>query len=608
MRRTVVYLNIVFIYSFVYSQKKMSPEEYVSKYYELAVAEMNQYKIPASITLAQGLIETESGNSLLATKANNHFGIKCKSEWTGATFIKDDDTKNECFRAYGSVEESYRDHSLFLLKPRYSALFSHDMSDYRAWAYGLKRAGYATNPNYPAMLIKYIEDYKLFQFDHYGKDKFKTVSNNSAEPSKPTLSKEEQIKRRKILANNVDLVIVDEHFDLYKLASQTRLPLNTLMEYNDIEGEQSLRLGQNFFIQKKAKVASKDQHTVLIGESLYDISQIYGVSLKSLRKYNKLESWEQPRIGETIYLNKLRDDVIKTRPFLEIERERQDKKLDIFIPIDMTVQNGQNTIIDTIENKLQGNKKENTNPNSGKPWINHTVKADETIFRICKMYAIRPQDLLVWNGIEIEESVKPGQMLRIQTDYPNGIPLDPPIVETNPQEYENSLSANSLTEAIRKQQILDSISKLKPKKDSTLKSINHRLDPKLEWINHTVQPKETFYKLSKQYQTTPQDIQVWNGMAPSQPLSIGQVLRIRNPRFVKNNSSSSAIREAMAPEEPNKPRVTILKAPPSKVKDTTNPNQYKVERIKMSELYNQVRRDTSRSIDTIPRRIKLTGE
>ena len=164
---------------------------------------MNRYKIPASITLAQGLIETESGNSLLASKANNHFGIKCKAEWKGAIFIKDDDTKNECFRAYGAVEESYRDHSLFLLKPRYAKLFSYDMTDYRSWAYGLKEAGYATNPNYPAMLIKYIEELKLYQFDKFGMEKssLKTIKPLETVPSK--ISKEELVKLRMQLAHGI---------------------------------------------------------------------------------------------------------------------------------------------------------------------------------------------------------------------------------------------------------------------------------------------------------------------------------------------------------------------------------------------------------------------
>ena len=232
--------------------QKLTPEEYISKYYPLAVEEMNLYKIPASITLAQGLIETENGNSLLVTKANNHFGIKCKAEWTGSTHIHDDDKKNECFRSYANAEESFRDHSIFLLKPRYSNLFNYEMSDYRSWAFGLKQAGYATNPQYPAMLIKFIEDYKLYEFDKFGLEKAQLVEKPK-EILKPLLSQEELLKQRKALANNIDLVIVDDSFDIYQLASHTRQTIGALMEINDIEGEQSLRIGQNFFLQKKSR-------------------------------------------------------------------------------------------------------------------------------------------------------------------------------------------------------------------------------------------------------------------------------------------------------------------------------------------------------------------
>lgn len=139
---------------------------YIDRFYKIAIREMYEYKIPASITLAQGILESSSGQSDLATVANNHFGIKCTSDYSGDTFLKDDDKKDDCFRVYLDAESSYRDHSLFLVnRSRYSFLFNYWIRDYKAWAIGLKKAGYATNPNYPQLLIDVIERYQLYEYD-----------------------------------------------------------------------------------------------------------------------------------------------------------------------------------------------------------------------------------------------------------------------------------------------------------------------------------------------------------------------------------------------------------------------------------------------------------
>lgn len=149
------------------SAQEMSREDYIAKYKDLAIDELNLYAIPASITLAQGILESQNGNSKLAKKSNNHFGIKCHSNWTGKRVYHDDDKSQECFRKYPTVEASYRDHSIFLQKKRYAPLFELDISDYKGWAKGLKKAGYATNPRYPQLLIQIIEDNNLHQFDDY---------------------------------------------------------------------------------------------------------------------------------------------------------------------------------------------------------------------------------------------------------------------------------------------------------------------------------------------------------------------------------------------------------------------------------------------------------
>jgi len=149
-----------------FSQKKITVEEYIDKYQDLAISEMKKHRIPASIKMAQAILESGSGNSELAVKANNHFGIKCHKGWTGKTYHKDDDEKDECFRKYKSPEDSYRDHSHFLTsRDRYKSLFDLEITDYKGWAYGLKQAGYATNPRYPELLIRIIEVNGLTRLD-----------------------------------------------------------------------------------------------------------------------------------------------------------------------------------------------------------------------------------------------------------------------------------------------------------------------------------------------------------------------------------------------------------------------------------------------------------
>lgn len=624
------------------AQKKMTPEEYINTYYQLAVDEMNLYKVPASITLAQGLIETESGNSLLATKANNHFGIKCKAEWTGPTFIKDDDTKNECFRAYKSAEESFRDHSIFLLKPRYSTLFSFDMTDYRSWAYGLKQAGYATNPNYPAMLIKFIEDFKLFKFDNYGLEKPAAALPKANEKVKPQISTAELIKLRKELANNLDLIIVDETFDIYKVAANSKLSVVQLIEYNDLEGEQAIRLGQNFFLQKKGKMNLKDKHLVLLGESLYDISQIYGVSLKLLRKYNKLETWEQPNVGEVIYLSKLRDDFIQTRPFYQVSKERLEKNLSLFIPITIpeekpiikidtpvskstdeivsikvpdlpkstpeiikvdtsiaAIQVSANKIVDTIPTKtITSIPTETLSTTQNKAWINHQVKPKETIFRISKIYDCTVSDILNWNAITIEQGLKIGQILRIHTLHPNGIVIDVPNsnedintdikVAGKPKMPPPKVSPQKITDTLKVKSV--------PK---TLPATRENLNAK-----PAVVPKTSIPAIVDSKSANENNAKTGGNNVPIKTESPSAVAPKQIP--ISNSSTVEEIKEIpkQIPREPQKPRVVILKAPPANNASAKVPAT-NLDKSNMSDLYKSLMKNTEADT-SIKRRIKVS--
>ena len=252
--------------------QEISRKEYIEKYSSLAVKQMHQYKIPASITLAQGILESNNGNSRLATKANNHFGIKCHG-WEGKKIFADDDKKNECFRNYKNVLESFVDHSLFLNKySRYEFLFDYKITDYKSWAKGLKKAGYATNNKYPELLIKIIEENKLYQFDS------KKIDKNLMSG-----------KRNIYMHPNKIKYVISKNQETYKtIAKSLNIKLKQILKYNDDNNQNVLNVGTKVFIQPKRNRSKQRIHVVNNGEDLRTISQTYGVKMKSLKKRNQL--------------------------------------------------------------------------------------------------------------------------------------------------------------------------------------------------------------------------------------------------------------------------------------------------------------------------------
>lgn len=252
--------------------QEISRKEYIEKYSSLAIIQMHQYRIPASITLAQGILESNNGNSRLATKANNHFGIKCHG-WEGKKIFADDDKKNECFRNYKNVLESFVDHSLFLNKySRYQFLFDYKITDYKSWARGLKKAGYATNNKYPELLIKIIEENKLYQFDSKKIDKNLMSS-----------------KRNIYMHPNKIKYVVSKNQESYKtIAKSLNIKLKLILKYNDDDNLSVLNKGTKVFIQPKRNRSKQRIHVVKKGEDLRTISQTYGVKMKSLKKRNQL--------------------------------------------------------------------------------------------------------------------------------------------------------------------------------------------------------------------------------------------------------------------------------------------------------------------------------
>jgi LysM repeat protein len=288
------------------AQKKITREEYISKYQELAQRQMSKYGIPASIILSQGILESGSGNSTLATKANNHFGIKCHSSWSGPRIYHDDDAKGECFRKYRSPENSYQDHSEFLRGARrYAFLFDLQPTDYKGWAHGLRKAGYATDPQYPQKLIKIIEEHKLFLLDKGIQIAIESPTKGMGELVDPENFTIDIFKDRGVYQRNrIKYIIIKEGDSYEKLTRELELMPWQLARYNDMDRNSKLEVGQEIYIQPKRRLAEKNHplHVVEEGETMYKISQLYGIKLSSLYNRNRMEKGTEPEVGDKIYL------------------------------------------------------------------------------------------------------------------------------------------------------------------------------------------------------------------------------------------------------------------------------------------------------------------
>ncbi|MBS0010792.1 MAG: glucosaminidase domain-containing protein [Bacteroidales bacterium] len=302
-----------------------SLNEYITSFADLAMSEMRRTGVPASITLAQGIIESDYGRSRLAREANNHFGIKCHNNWTGRRIYHDDDRRNECFRRYRDVSESYIDHSDFLrMGSRYNFLFELDAGDYKAWARGLKKAGYATNPRYANMLVDMIERNNLHVYDELvisgrkvekagiydavsGANKYVqepeiTVSGEALRDETFVVSRES----RKKVRNRIEYIIVREDDSFKSLAEEFELLRWEIYRYNELDDDAELQPGRVLYIQPKRKraEAGNDYHIVKEGETMYTISQLYGIRLQALYDKNRMEPGSEPAPGTELWLRK----------------------------------------------------------------------------------------------------------------------------------------------------------------------------------------------------------------------------------------------------------------------------------------------------------------
>jgi hypothetical protein len=289
--------------------QKMTRAEYIQKYQLLAISEMNRSGIPASIKMAQACLESADGNSELARKSNNHFGIKCKSNWNGATAYHDDDEKNECFRKYQSVEDSYVDHTNFLMSSqRYAFLFQLAPTDYAGWANGLKKAGYATNPNYAKLLIDIIELNQLWRLDH------KMTATEMAQFEQRRLGSAFNNKllvnpysSRKISLHNGLKSAIARQGDTFEVLGQEFGKKSwELMRYNDYPVGYEPRPNEIIYLQNKRNQAQGmyQYHIVDAGETMHYISQLYGIKIKALYRINNMSPDEPITIGQVLKLKR----------------------------------------------------------------------------------------------------------------------------------------------------------------------------------------------------------------------------------------------------------------------------------------------------------------
>lgn len=366
--------------NFVKAQPGADILDYINTYKDLAMKEMIRTGVPASITLAQGIHETSAGKSDLVLKSNNHFGIKCKSSWTGGRVFHDDDAAGECFRQYAMAEDSYKDHSDFLKgSPRYAFLFNLDPHDYKGWAYGLKKAGYATNIKYSQILVKLIEDYNLQDYTLIALGEKQAPSGEilvSANPAAPTVIAE-VVKKPAVnyptgefRINQTRVIYASAGTPLLALAEQYNIPYARLLEFNDMKDIDVLKEDQLIYLQRKRKQGSKEFHIVAEQESLYTISQEEGIRLDALADLNLVEPHMQPAVGEKLFL-KTRALV---RPILqsEVVAGLDDQPAKEMTPVSYAV--------------------------SVSP-AKHIVQTKETLYSISRKYGVEVGKLLEWNRL-----------------------------------------------------------------------------------------------------------------------------------------------------------------------------------------------------------------
>ncbi len=384
-----LFFSILYIFiatATLFAQSSSVIKEYIATYKDIAVHEMIRTGVPAAITLAQGIHETGAGTSKLVRTSNNHFGIKCKAEWNGESVYHDDDAKGECFRKYDHSEDSYKDHSDFLkTRSHYASLFELDPVDYESWAYGLKKAGYATNPKYPQILIKLIEDYNLDDYTLVALGRKVMVDGDEIygmnTNTLPVLNSANQYPQGIFKINGANVIFVEKATSYLAVAEKHRIPLSLLFEYNDMLETEVVEKDRLVFLQRKRKEGSTEFHNVQKGETLYDIAQLEGLRLESLISYNYLKEGVEPAPGRALNL--------------------QNGTKSPFDKISIGIQK----VMDEIAPKASSKKREQN-------YIIHIVLPKETMFAIARKYTVAVDEIRGWNDLQTDK-LKTGQQLRI---------------------------------------------------------------------------------------------------------------------------------------------------------------------------------------------------
>jgi LysM repeat protein len=549
-------------------------DKYINTYKYLAIKEMQRVKIPASITLAQGILESSVGQSYIARNANNHFGIKCNSKWTGPTINYDDDTANECFRSYSNAEQSFIDHSDFLKgSTRYENLFNLDVTDYKGWATGLKAAGYATRSNYAELLIGIIERYQLYEYD-----RFQSAKAPSTE------------KSAQFVYNGIAAVMVRDGDTYDNITRDNKITMEKLVKYNDLEPNQALKPDMILYLKAKKSKGKESYHIVKDGETMYAISQDYAIKLDNLLAMNLMTPNEMPATGEIIYLKSKRSDPPALRPkdakieevkpdepqttiFSDNQKQNIEQNNDFIMPKKDTILAvipnqvkepetpkpiTQPTVVSTTvqpvapataDNSLKNQDifadKTNTqtkttitppvtapvttseNVSKPAPVVSgndfHIVQKGETMYSISKMYGMKVADLQSLNGMT-DFSISIGQKLTVNKNM-SGQPTN----AVQPVKTSKPLTVNSTSVTTTTAPVIVS----KPVITPSVTPVVNEITPidtskRKDTIYHVVEQGETFYSISRDYKVKISDIIGWNHIKEYK-LEAGQKLVVGAP-------------------------------------------------------------------------------
>ncbi|KAB2917011.1 MAG: LysM peptidoglycan-binding domain-containing protein [Bacteroidetes bacterium] len=546
--------------------KKMTVQEYIDTYKELAVGEMERARIPASITLAQGILESANGNSRLATEGNNHFGIKCKKNWTGNTIYADDDELHECFRAYATAKESYVDHSTFLIEnARYAFLFDLEITDYKGWAKGLKQAGYATNPQYAEILIGLIERHELHKLD---KNEPLPKKGDEIKPKPDPIV---QAAGELFRFNGIPATKVMEGQTAISIAQVYGLLPRQFYRYNDMKEGSDVVPGSIVYLKPKHRKGSEAYHTVKTGETMYSISQLYGVKLKHLYNFNRMKEDTEPAIGQIVYLRRKRRtppelriegaetiiripfaDTLKTEPYIErpevvikpndpapkkekTKKEEpveqapvaKEEKKPVFV--EKKTDEKYDVQIEEKNKEYRIDKKQLDNVEY------HVVQKGETLFAIARKYGKSVEQLKQLNHLS-DFGLKEGQKIIVNQNFKEKEP------DTKTTDFYHEVQKGETLFSIAKKynMTVDELKKLNNLGDSPI-SVGTRLvvskaevkseNTKSETVTtnftyHTVAQGETLYAIARKYGVKVDDIKKLNNLGDG-AIKPGDKLRVK---------------------------------------------------------------------------------